>query len=145
MSAQNSISGSQEAVDKLPSSPILSSQPSQNQSLAELVGHSFPSFDHQSLVVGPFTDEGLRDVDYEKTLSDMILDLILEVHAWGTSRGKHETNIAMQTFEKRIGDVIDQEKEQGMFRFLFEESRQRLNEFVTRMMKALEALTGFGF
>lgn len=102
----------------------------------------------------------------------MLLDVILETHAWAANRPKNETNVAMLKFEERISDIMEKEKEQGMSRltnfvsvlcsiagmqcfilssfftcmhmqltlFSLETTRQRLNEFVTRMKTALAAL-----
>lgn len=47
-------------------------------------------------------------------LSTMLLDVILETHAWSVARPKHESQIAVLRLEKRISDVMATEKEQGM-------------------------------
>ncbi|KAF9010174.1 hypothetical protein BDQ17DRAFT_1347688 [Cyathus striatus] len=45
----------------------------------------------------------------------MLLDLILETHAWSAARPKHESQAAVQRFEAKISAVIDVENEQGTF------------------------------
>ena len=47
-------------------------------------------------------------------LSAMLLDVMLETHAWAAARPKHESQIAVQKFEKKISEVMDVEKQQGM-------------------------------
>lgn len=44
----------------------------------------------------------------------MLLDVILETHAWAAARPKHESHAAVQKFEKKISEVMEVEKEQGM-------------------------------
>ncbi|KAK0203620.1 hypothetical protein DFS33DRAFT_1383872 [Desarmillaria ectypa] len=139
-----------------------SSKPSQQQHrdrpLTEIIGQTFPSFDHHSIVVKPFEEESARDVafsqetTYTTELSAMLLDVVLETHAWASARPKHESQVAVQKFEKKISQVMEVEKEQGMSPFslsflpsvIFEQTRERLNEFVSRMKTALAALTGLG-
>ncbi|KAK0458776.1 uncharacterized protein EV420DRAFT_1230020, partial [Desarmillaria tabescens] len=118
--------------------------------LTEIIGQTFPSFDHQSIVVKPFEEESARDVAFSQELSAMLLDVVLETHAWASARPKHESQVAVQKFEKKISQVMEVEKEQGMSPFslsslpsvIFEQTRERLNEFVSRMKTALAALTG---
>ncbi|KAL0575220.1 hypothetical protein V5O48_006759 [Marasmius crinis-equi] len=82
--------------------------------LAELISEPFPSFDHQGSVVDPFGQEMSRDVNFEQELGAMLLDLILETHAWSSARPKHESQMAVQKLEQKITDVLETEKEQGM-------------------------------
>lgn len=106
----------------------------------------------------------------------MLLDLMLEFHAWSTARPAHESDVTADALENEVKAVMELEKEQGMFspspslslvgRPVFstdrhtpsscplrtreliyascfkERTRQRLNEFVTRIKLALAALTG---
>ncbi|KIK68568.1 hypothetical protein GYMLUDRAFT_114669, partial [Collybiopsis luxurians FD-317 M1] len=127
------------------SSPALAA----DRPLADIISETFPSFDHQRLVVGPFTEETARDAKFEQ--GTMLLDVILETHAWASARPKFESQLAVQKLENKISDVIEVEKTQGMSEsssssfwpaLLFEQTRQSLNEFVTRMRTALAALTG---
>ncbi|KAF8213341.1 hypothetical protein K438DRAFT_1473049, partial [Mycena galopus ATCC 62051] len=119
--------------------------------LAELIGTQFPAFDAESAVIFPFQDETARDEAYMKELNEMLLDAALEAHAWASARQFQETDMATHKFEEKIMAVQAQENEQGMltswppplqFFFSFEKTRQRLNDFVTRMRSALAALTG---
>ena len=100
----------------------------------------------------------------------MLLELMLEVHAWSTARPAHESDATADTLEKEVKVVIGLEKEQGTSSFIGrpvfptssrvhpprlskcggymlmscrreEKTRQRLNDFVTRIKLALAALT----
>ncbi|KAG7448728.1 uncharacterized protein BT62DRAFT_929819 [Guyanagaster necrorhizus] len=112
------------------------SQP-RHRPLTEIIGQTFPSFDHHSIVVKPFEEESARDAAFSQELSAMLLDVILETHAWASARPKQESQVAVQKFEKKISQIMGVEKEQ-------EQTRERLNEFVSRMKTALAALTGLG-
>ncbi|KAH9947501.1 hypothetical protein B0H21DRAFT_778458 [Amylocystis lapponica] len=123
-----------------PSSPVPTSsqrftQPSKNRAIAEVISETFPSFDHRSAVVEPFDNESKRDAEFLEKFNDMLLDLMLEFHAWSTARPTRESDRTAEELEKEINSVIEQEKEQ-------EKTRQRLNDFVTRIKLALAALTG---
>ncbi|KAG7095383.1 hypothetical protein E1B28_006140 [Marasmius oreades] len=103
--------------------------------LTEVISEPFMPFDHQAAVVDPFTREMARDANFEQELGTMLLDLILETHAWSSARPKYESQMAIQKLEQKVTDVVEIEKEQ-------EKTRNNLNEFVTRMRTALAALTG---
>ncbi|KAK1225094.1 hypothetical protein PQX77_011963 [Marasmius sp. AFHP31] len=89
--------------------------PEKDKPVGELIGEPFPSFDHQATVVDPFTQEMGRDATFEQELGTMLLDLILETHAWSSARPRHESQMAVQKLEQKITDVLEVEKEQGMF------------------------------
>jgi hypothetical protein len=83
----------------------------------------------------------------------MLLDLVIETHAWASSRPKHESTATTQKFEKRIDDIIRVEQEQGNGCFSLssihltsapsvDSTRERLNDFLNRMRTALAALSG---
>ncbi|KAJ3773539.1 hypothetical protein FB446DRAFT_618945, partial [Lentinula raphanica] len=124
--------------------------------LAEVISEKFAPFDHNRLVVGPFTEETNRDANFEQELGTLLLDIMLETHAWATARPRFESQLAMQKLENKISDVMEVESTQGMslsssnvfhslslwFALLFEQTRRDLSEFVTRMKSALAALTG---
>ncbi|KAK0192747.1 hypothetical protein F5146DRAFT_517585 [Armillaria mellea] len=145
-----------DANDRSSLSSDVTSKPSQQQHhdrpLTEIIGQTFPLFDQHSIVVKPFGDESVRDAAFSQELSAMLLDVALETHAWASARPKHESQIAVQKFEKKISQVMEIEKEQGTSPFslssipsvIFEQTRERLNEFVSRMKTALAALTGLG-
>jgi len=44
----------------------------------------------------------------------MLLDVILETHAWASARPKHEAEMESQKLEEQISHIIAQEREQGM-------------------------------
>lgn len=102
----------------------------------------------------------------------MLLELILDFHAWSAARPMHESDRTADTLEKEVQTIREAEKEQGRSptsppacvaptpRFvgrrtahtrldaymltapLVELTRQRLNDFITRIKLALAALTG---
>ncbi|KAJ3797128.1 hypothetical protein GGU11DRAFT_816671 [Lentinula aff. detonsa] len=125
--------------------------------LTEVISEKFAPFDHNRLVVGPFTEETTRDANFEQELGTLLLDAILETHAWAAARPKFESHLTVQRLENKISDVMEVESTQGMSQsssnalhslsswpaLLFERTRQDLNEFVIRMKSALAALTGF--
>ncbi|PBK70836.1 hypothetical protein ARMSODRAFT_955579 [Armillaria solidipes] len=43
----------------------------------------------------------------------MLLDVVLEAHAWALSHPKHEGQVVVPKFEKKISQVTEVEKEQG--------------------------------
>lgn len=48
-------------------------------------------------------------------LSAMLLDSIIETHAWAAARPKHESQTAAQKYEQKISEVMNVEREQGTF------------------------------
>ncbi|KIM46862.1 hypothetical protein M413DRAFT_63680 [Hebeloma cylindrosporum] len=117
--------------------------------LADIISEQFPSFDAESLIVRPFEDEAARDAKFEKDLSNMLLDVIIETHAWASARPKHEAAVESQKLEEQISHIIATEREQGMSSpapssssSFFVSDSSRLGEFVRRMKTALAALTG---
>lgn len=109
-------------------------------------------------------------------LGKMVIELMLDFHAWSTSRPTRESDLTADFLEKEVNDIMGIEKEQGrsstssvscshiMGRPMFhhhpyamapsfdicgadalsleEKTRQRLNDFVSRIKIALAALTG---
>ncbi|KAF5371688.1 hypothetical protein D9758_003391 [Tetrapyrgos nigripes] len=98
----------------LPPAPVPQLTQRTESSLMTVIGQSFPAFDHQGLIVGPFTEETSRDTTFEQELGAMLLDVLLETHAWAAARPKYESQITVQKLEQKIGDVIELEKDQGM-------------------------------
>ncbi|KZT25719.1 hypothetical protein NEOLEDRAFT_1092207 [Neolentinus lepideus HHB14362 ss-1] len=129
---------------------------SQQRTVLEVVEERFPPFDHRSAVVDPFEEENRRDAQFREKLNEMLLNLMIEVHAWSTARPASETNQNIESLEKEINNIMTIENEQGMspspsltfigrptFRSLaLQQTRQRLGEFVNRIKIALAALTG---
>ncbi|KAH9917706.1 uncharacterized protein B0H18DRAFT_1033475 [Fomitopsis serialis] len=120
---------------------ISSSQSSKRRAIADVISQTYPPFDHRSTIVEPFDNESKRDVEFLEKLNAMLLELMLDFHAWSTARPAHESDTNADALEKEVKVVIEFEKEQGMSS-LIEKTRQRLNEFVTRIKLALAALTG---
>ncbi|KAE9407965.1 hypothetical protein BT96DRAFT_914307 [Gymnopus androsaceus JB14] len=100
----------------------------ESRPLTEIIGEKFAPFDHQRLVVGPFTEETARDSTFEEELGPYSSMRSIETHAY-------ESQLAVQKLENKISDVIEVEKAQ-------EQTRQRLNDFVVHMQTAIAALTG---
>ncbi|KAL1695780.1 hypothetical protein GGG16DRAFT_44772 [Schizophyllum commune] len=84
-----------------------------SRAISEIVEDRFPPFDHQAAIVGPFEEETGRDQTYEGELGRLMLDLIMETHAWAAARPKHESANAVGNYEKKIADIMEVEKEQG--------------------------------
>ncbi|KAI0760207.1 hypothetical protein C8Q74DRAFT_1294662 [Fomes fomentarius] len=106
-----------------------------NRPISDLLTETYSSFDHRARVVGPFDDESKRDAEYVKKLNSMLLELILDFHAWSAARPTHESERTADMLEKEVKVLMEAEKEQ-------EKTRQRLNDFITRIKLALAALTG---
>ncbi|KIY47418.1 hypothetical protein FISHEDRAFT_30171, partial [Fistulina hepatica ATCC 64428] len=81
--------------------------------LSELIDQHFSHFEHQKEIVGPFGEETLRDQSFEQELGQKLLDIILEAHAWSAARPKHESQVAVARYEKKIAEVMEAEKQQG--------------------------------
>lgn len=45
----------------------------------------------------------------------MIIELMLEFHAWSTSRPIHEAETTADTLEKEVNNIMETEKEQGRY------------------------------
>ncbi|KIP12142.1 hypothetical protein PHLGIDRAFT_98508 [Phlebiopsis gigantea 11061_1 CR5-6] len=115
-------SGTQSVVDTKPSA-------------SDFLTTQFPAFDWHQSIANPFEKESNRDEEFQKELSDILLELMLEFHAWSSSRPIHERDITAMAFEKEMEIILETENEQ-------EKARRRLNEFVDRIKMALVALTG---
>ncbi|KAJ7919167.1 hypothetical protein B0H13DRAFT_1990678 [Mycena leptocephala] len=103
--------------------------------LVDIIGAQFPAFDCESAVIFPFQDDTARDEAFQKDLNEMLFDAALQTHVWASARPFHEADIATRKYERQIMAIQGQENQQ-------EKTRQKLNEFVTRMRSALAALTG---
>ena len=65
-------------------------------------------------VVRAFTFKGLHICSHIlPELGRLMLDLIMETHAWAAARPKHESANAVGNYEKKIADIMEVEKEQG--------------------------------
>ncbi|TFK88474.1 hypothetical protein K466DRAFT_575339 [Polyporus arcularius HHB13444] len=102
---------------------------------SEVFAEKFPSFDHRAQVVSPFEQELKRDVEFIEKLNAMLLELVIDFHAWSAARPVFESDKTADVLEKEVKSLVDTEKEQ-------EKTRQRLNKFITQIKLALVALTG---
>ncbi|KAF9568685.1 hypothetical protein CPC08DRAFT_678984 [Agrocybe pediades] len=150
------------------SSPSASQKPSGDSSkplandkerpITDIISERFSAFDAQSLIAQPFEDEASRSAKFEKELCDMLLNVLLETHAWARARPKHEATREGRLLEDQIGQIMETEREQGMCSSsptpssssassyllgsaFVEQTRQKLGDFVDKMKKALAALT----
>jgi hypothetical protein len=62
------ISNLPSMADNKPSA-VLPTQSSQTRPLSEIIGETFPPFDHQLNIVSPFNDEANRDLAFERGTS----------------------------------------------------------------------------
>uniref|UniRef100_A0A8H7XV87 Uncharacterized protein n=1 Tax=Psilocybe cubensis TaxID=181762 RepID=A0A8H7XV87_PSICU len=127
--------------------------------LAEVITEEFAPFDAENLVVQPFQEDVSRDAKFEQELSNMLLNAILETHAWASARPKHEAAMESQNLEDQISNIMSTEREQGMcsptpsisssfsmsssfIRLpIIEKTRAKLADFVRKMKTAIAALT----
>ncbi|KAI1786730.1 hypothetical protein LXA43DRAFT_1032672 [Ganoderma leucocontextum] len=122
-----------------------------------ILSESLPSFDHGAQVVTPFENETKRDAEFLEKLNTMLLELIIDFHAWSAARPAHEGEKMADLLEKEVKTLRDAEKDQGTSApppspspspsasvSVVEQTRQRLHDFITRIKLALAALTGLG-
>ncbi|KAI0631092.1 hypothetical protein C8Q77DRAFT_1074956 [Trametes polyzona] len=127
----------------------------QKRPLSDMLSQTFAPFDHHSKVVAPFDDETKRDAEFIEKLNTMLLELILEFHAWSAARPMYESDKTADTLEQEVKALREAEKDQGRSLLsstpspctmpapgFVEQTRQRLNDFITRIKLALAALTG---
>ncbi|TBU25632.1 hypothetical protein BD311DRAFT_727575 [Dichomitus squalens] len=122
--------------------------------IADILSETFPPYDDQTELVTPFDNETKRDTEFLEKLNSMLLELIIEFHAWSSARPIHESDKMADVLEKEIKGLRNIESEQGTSfapahpSILFaspsvvEKTRRRLYEFITRIKLALAALTG---
>ncbi|KAL5499008.1 hypothetical protein ACEPAH_1526 [Sanghuangporus vaninii] len=115
-----------------------------NMSVDATLAKPFMPFAHQDLIKEPYEDDMRRDDEFKEQLHQQLLDLILEFHAWSTSRPDSETASAGEALVEEARVIQRLEEEQGMWSILFDQTRLRLVEFVARIKAALATLTGFG-
>lgn len=100
-------------------------------SVSEIISQKFSAFDHQGTIIEPFENESKRDVEFQESecmrscmhaiaclhsfeeLSNMLIELMLEFHAWSIARPVHESEATAEALEKEIHDIIETETEQG--------------------------------
>ncbi|RPD75533.1 hypothetical protein L226DRAFT_47340 [Lentinus tigrinus ALCF2SS1-7] len=117
-----------------------STSPEQNSTempkrpISDVLSETFPSFDHHAKIVSPFDEETKRDAEFVEKLNTMLLELIIEFHAWSAARPTFESERTADALEKEVKALVEAEKEQ-------EKTRQRLHDFITRIKLALVALT----
>lgn len=101
-----------------------------NRPISDLLTETYPSFDHRARVVAPFDDESKRDAEFVQSdymlsdmhvcalisvleLNSMLLELILDFHAWSAARPTHESERTADMLEKEVKVLMEAEKEQG--------------------------------
>ncbi|THG93384.1 hypothetical protein EW026_g7837 [Hermanssonia centrifuga] len=98
--------------------PRIQKQPPLNsnnkRAISEVISETSPKFDHRGNIVEPFDNEAKRDLEFQEKLSTMLIELMLEFHAWSISRPSQETDRTADILEKEINALIETEKEQGM-------------------------------
>ena len=98
------------------------------------LANPFPEFAHQEILATPYEAELKRDEEfqarkcvartalflticatYRSEMQQMLLDLILEVHAWSTSKPENESAAAGDALFEEAQNILRREQEQGMF------------------------------
>ncbi|KAK7676165.1 hypothetical protein QCA50_020876 [Cerrena zonata] len=80
--------------------------------VSEIITDVFEPFDHRGKIVTPFDSENKRDADFQEKLSLMLLELMLDFHAWSSARPLHESDKTADRLEKEINELIETEKDQ---------------------------------
>ncbi|KAI0763096.1 hypothetical protein BD413DRAFT_606783 [Trametes elegans] len=124
------------------------------RAVSGVLSESFAPFDRRAKLAIPFDEESKRDAEFAEKLNAMLLELVLEFHAWSAARPVYQSNRVADKLEEDMKSMKKTEEEQGRSTFPFaqsttapsrslvENTRQRLNEFITRIKLALAALTG---
>ena len=116
-----------EIARQLSPPPPLSCKPS----VSEVLSQNFAPFDHRAVIIEPFDGESKRDTEFQESecmrvrrrnrmltarleLSTMLIEMLLEFHAWSTARPVHESDRTADALEKEINAIMEAEKEQGM-------------------------------
>ena len=118
-------------------SPTSDLPEAQRSSIADVLSDKLKSFDHEGIIIEPFDNEAKRDTEFSESgymrprpvrkplnlctacsaciieMSEMLIELMLEFHAWSTSRPAHEGDETADKLEKEISAVMETEKEQG--------------------------------
>ncbi|CCM03276.1 uncharacterized protein FIBRA_05404 [Fibroporia radiculosa] len=84
------------------------------RSVSEIIAETFPAFDHRTAIVEPFDEESKRDAEFLQKVNTMLLEVMLEFHAWSTSRPTYESDRTADALEKEVKAVMELEREQGM-------------------------------
>ena len=122
-----------------PKSSFVTTMPKSEANVAELIAQSFSPFNHRENIAEPFDNETKRDGEFRDSegsrnsrtfdicanfaayspscfcseLSKMMIDLMIEFHAWSTSRPMQESDRTADLLEKEISGIIETEVEQG--------------------------------
>ncbi|KAF8630975.1 hypothetical protein AX15_002698 [Amanita polypyramis BW_CC] len=86
----------------------------QDLPLTDLLGQPFQEFDHRRDIIEPFSEETECDRSFQEEFATMLLDALVESHAWTIARLKHEDIVSAERFERKISEIMAMEKEQGM-------------------------------
>ncbi|EIN08412.1 hypothetical protein PUNSTDRAFT_27127, partial [Punctularia strigosozonata HHB-11173 SS5] len=79
----------------------------------ESITDPFATFDHRTEVVEPFEEEAQRDVEFQKNISEQIIGLMLDYHAWASTRPTAEMTLKTTSLEKDINTILESEQQQG--------------------------------
>ncbi|KAF9787951.1 hypothetical protein BJ322DRAFT_593424 [Thelephora terrestris] len=110
----------------------------------DVVAEKHQPFDHLTTVVQPFETEGSRDVEFQQKINKVLLDLVLQFHAWAAAKPTREHESATELLEKEVNFIIEKEKSQGRCsvpsRSCVEQTRAMLGDFIKSVRSALAAL-----
>ncbi|KAH8101126.1 hypothetical protein BXZ70DRAFT_110447 [Cristinia sonorae] len=83
-------------------------------SATDMVTRPFPIFNHVNAIVQPFDTEAKRDDEFHQRLNAMLLELVIDFHAWSSARPAKEAERNADMLEREINGLLETEKEQGM-------------------------------
>jgi len=101
--------------------------------VADVFTETFPPFDHQAAIVGPYEKDRTRDSEFRDELASKLFTLVFKIHAWSSSRPTQQNEHEASFLEKDLNDVFAIEQEQ-------DRTRERLRGYVASIKLALAAL-----
>ncbi|KII84244.1 hypothetical protein PLICRDRAFT_57651 [Plicaturopsis crispa FD-325 SS-3] len=93
--------------------PSTSTEIVPKRAVSEVIADIFAPFDRKTDLIDPFQEEVARDEQVKEKLNEMLLDLLLECHAWSEARPKYQMEVLSEILEKEVASVLEIEQEQG--------------------------------
>ncbi|TEB34160.1 hypothetical protein FA13DRAFT_70126 [Coprinellus micaceus] len=108
-------------------------RPSKTMNIQELVDGPFIRFGTQSEIVLPFQERVAQEDSSRKDLTERLLLLLLETHAWMAARPRRERMHEVEKLEEHVKNTTEIEEQQ-------ERAREKLSQFVRHLTNAVQAL-----